>query len=236
MNLNKPQSKLNTIKEFTQIKVNTKLPISLDNLDQVKLMIHEAKDDKELTKIVIPTIYLVEAKQALTDAKKKANDAIKEQQAKAKAIDLALADLEKEVKEAVLENVVVTKTPMKNKEGNVKSDEFGEVQFKESHNLDTNLFSYTAPSSKKVIDKDAIIKAYKSGNQKGLLFAEIGLVKETVSYEIDQDVLNAYIIENGAKKLPTKIVETEAKISIKGKDIIKKQKEILESLEMKEEE
>lgn len=231
-------TKLNTIKDHANIKVSAKVPVSLDNLDQVKLMLHEVKEGESLSKVVIPTIYLVEAKEALTMAKKKLNEAIKEQQAQSKAIEVALDDLEKEVKETVLSRVEITKTPAKDKSGNIKTDMFGEVEFKLSHNLDTELFSFTPATEKVVIDNEALLNIYYDEEHLIHDYPQLEghidkIVKEVKTYEVDKEALNAYILEHGAQGLPTKIVSTPEKISLKGKNILENQTVILNKLEEK---
>ncbi len=220
---------ISPIKEIETIEVETKLPVELNKLTDIKLMINELLDTGDMKKIEVPTIYLAEAKEALAQANKKLKDAMDKNKVKAKAISLAINDLEDEIKKAVIEKVEITKTPKKDREGNLKTDEDGVIQYKESHNLNTQLFSFTPQTTKIDINYDRILELgeqflsavnFDFGSDENKKKAEFyaSFLTPVTTYALDKDKLNKYRVDNGNKNLPIKEFITEEKLSIKWKD------------------
>lgn len=213
---------IKTIKTEKEIRVRGKVPVELLNLNEILQEVENAHTPNELVKA---SIYTKEVEEAVRIAKKKLNDAIKKELEIAKAVIDANSNLEKAIKDKFLQTISFTKTPKKERNGDLKTDENGEVMFTETSNLPKGVASYTPAKTKLVVDKEKLLDNQITRmvtDPKEHSYELPLLIKEVKNYIIDEEALAEYVLANGTKDLPMKEVKTEAKISLQGKFLLDK--------------
>lgn len=129
------------------------------------------------------------------------------------------ANLENEIKAKFVET---RKETIQTYEKQETDDDTGEVFFttkqKTLNNYAPGKFTYSAPTTKVVIDEAELLKMFKMNDPKiqGLTGIDKIFKKKTV-YAIDQLALIEYQNENGTKDLPTKTLATTEKAGIQYK-------------------
>ena len=121
--------KLETIKKQEKIIITGTIPVEVANLTKAKALIFNATKTKNHNDLTIPTIYFAELTKKYAEADKALKQKIKEAIEKSKEIKETIIILKKEIKDAALKIVKPEQKPAKNKEGEIKTNELGEVVF-----------------------------------------------------------------------------------------------------------
>ena len=224
--------KLETIKKQEKIIITGTIPVEVANLTKAKALIFNATKTKNHNDLTIPTIYFAELTKKYAEADKALKQKIKEAIEKSKEIKETIIILKKEIKDAALKIVKPEQKPAKNKEGEIKTNELGEVVFNTTHNLNTQIFSFSPKSKSITLNSEALIKEFKKDEIAATKkYGGIVLVKKETIFSIDVEALNKYKLTSPKNELPYEAVEKDASISIKEKSILKHTKDLIEDLD-----
>ena len=190
--MKKQQEEIKIITKLNKFQLNT--PTEITNLTRLE---NEIVNIKEVNELIMPSIIIDKLKKAFKKENSKLEEAIKIEVNKASIIKKKIESLIQEIKWKALSTVKVETKTTQNKDGVIKT--------KTTHDLPTEIFSYT-PSKKGVqIDTYEILKNPEKYKK---------FLKEKISYELDMDKIS----NAKSEELPWIEKNSEVRISFKSLD------------------